>query len=154
MPIYWRNKRYTEDEREKLWIHKLDQNTRYVCGEKVKADNEEEYQKLLKFYRRRNTELGYGNPEDWDAQKYEHERRLLKQAKRINTATALAVRAPSGRAFQENSFTALSRTSAQDERGAEPTNKSVINGEQPVSRREAISVTESRTIDWEKEIPF
>ena len=35
MPIYWRNKRYTEEEREKLWIQKLDENVRYIGGEKV-----------------------------------------------------------------------------------------------------------------------
>jgi len=35
LPTYYRNKIYTEEEREELWINKLDKNTRYVCGEKI-----------------------------------------------------------------------------------------------------------------------
>ena len=37
IPMYWRNKLYTDEEKEKLWIHKLDQETRYV-GEKKKIN--------------------------------------------------------------------------------------------------------------------
>ena len=40
LPIYWRNHIYTEEEREKLWIHKLNENIRYIGGEKIAADNE------------------------------------------------------------------------------------------------------------------
>ena len=32
LPIYYRNKIYTEEEREKLWIEKLDKQERYVLG--------------------------------------------------------------------------------------------------------------------------
>jgi hypothetical protein len=35
MPIYYRNKIYTEEEREQLWLQKLDKEERWVCGEKV-----------------------------------------------------------------------------------------------------------------------
>lgn len=83
LPIYLRNKRYSEDERERLWIEKLNENKRYVGGECIDADNEEEYYKLLKYYRERNKELGYGSPDDWDAMEYEHERRKLKQDERM-----------------------------------------------------------------------
>lgn len=31
-PIYYRNMLYTEEEREKLWIHKIEQKKRYVLG--------------------------------------------------------------------------------------------------------------------------
>ena len=34
IPIYYRNKIYTEEERERLWIEKLDQEVRYINGEK------------------------------------------------------------------------------------------------------------------------
>ena len=30
LPIYWRNKIYSEEEREKLWLQKLDKEERYV----------------------------------------------------------------------------------------------------------------------------
>ena len=35
LPIYYRNHIYTEEEREKLWLIKLDKEERWVCGEKV-----------------------------------------------------------------------------------------------------------------------
>ena len=60
LPIYYRNKLYSEDEREKLWLFKLDKNERYVCGEKVCADDDKEYFNLLMYYRKLNKELGYG----------------------------------------------------------------------------------------------
>jgi len=84
MPIYWRNKLYTDDEREKLWLQRLDKNERWVCGEKVAADNIEEYNKLLKWHRERNKQLGYGTDEkNWNQQYYELERRRLLVNKRI-----------------------------------------------------------------------
>ena len=41
LPIYYRNKIYSEEEREKLWLNKLDNNVRWIEGIKVKADDEE-----------------------------------------------------------------------------------------------------------------
>ena len=35
LPIYYRNKIYTEEEREKLWLQKLDENIRWVDGVKI-----------------------------------------------------------------------------------------------------------------------
>lgn len=85
LPIYWKNKIFTEEEREKLWIEKLDKNERYVCGERVEADNTDEYYKLLKWHRERNKRLGYGTNEiDWDQITYEEERRKLMYFKRTN----------------------------------------------------------------------
>ena len=43
MPIYYRNKIYSEEEREKLWIQKLNSNTRYILGEKIDISKGEEY---------------------------------------------------------------------------------------------------------------
>lgn len=83
LPIYYRNKLYTEKEREKLWIEKLDENVRYVGGEKVRADDHKAYQGLVKYYREINREMGYGSPEDWEAKEYEEQRRKLLQEKRM-----------------------------------------------------------------------
>jgi hypothetical protein len=73
MPIYWRNKIYSDEEREKLWIEKLDKQERWICGEKVDiSKGEETYYKLLEYHRLRNNRLGYGdNTEDWKRKKYE-----------------------------------------------------------------------------------
>ena len=45
LPVYYRNKIYTEEEREQLWIEKLDKNERWVDG--IKAKDETEYYLLL-----------------------------------------------------------------------------------------------------------
>ena len=43
LPTYYRNKIYTEEEKEKLWIEKLNKEERWVCGEKVSIkDNDYE----------------------------------------------------------------------------------------------------------------
>ena len=63
--MYYRNKIYTEEEREKLWLEKLDKEERWVCGEKVsiKGNEYEEYNKLRDWYREKSKRLGYGNGE-------------------------------------------------------------------------------------------
>jgi hypothetical protein len=82
LPIYYRNKIYTENEREKLWIEKLDKEERYILGRKVK--NEEDYYKTLEEARKVNKTLGYGdNKIDWNRKEYEQTRRNLKRLKRI-----------------------------------------------------------------------
>ena len=79
LPIYYRNHIYNEEEREKLWLEKLDKETRYVGGEKIKIDkSEENYYKTLEFYRNLNKQLGYGDNEiNWDRKNYENERRNM-----------------------------------------------------------------------------
>jgi len=81
--VYWRNKIYTEEEREALWVQKLDEGIQWIGGEKIKADDAENRAKLLKYYQKVNRKLGYGSPGDWEARKYEEERRALKQNERI-----------------------------------------------------------------------
>lgn len=86
LPIYWRNKLYTEEQREKLWIQKLDKKLRWVGGEKVDiSKGDTEYYKLLKWYQQINKELGYGNGEkNWELERYENQRRDMLRAQRIN----------------------------------------------------------------------
>lgn len=135
LPIYWRNKLYTEQQREKLWLEKLDQNVRWVGGEKVKANDDETYYGLLKHYRKLNKQLGYGSPGTWAAEEYENERRKLKQnermqPKRLNKPPA---------AFQRNSFT--------------PVDSDGDGNKLPLATTQSLS-SQQREIDWEKDIPF
>lgn len=90
MPTYYRNKIYTDEEREKLWIEKLDKEERWVCGERVSIKEEEEtYRKLRQYHRERNKRLGYGDGEkDWEKIEYEHKTRWIKQQTRIKKGTA------------------------------------------------------------------
>lgn len=85
MPIYYRNKLYTEEERERLWLHKLDKNTRWIGGTEIKADDHKAYYGLIKHYREKSKKLGYGDDKrNYDEEEYEKRRRELMQWQRIH----------------------------------------------------------------------
>jgi len=87
MPIYYRNKIYTEEEREKLWLQKLDKNIRYVDKIPIDVSTTEgllQYNIALQEAQRKNARLGYGNDkENWSAKNYEIQRRNLNFKQRI-----------------------------------------------------------------------
>lgn len=86
LPIYYRNKIYSEKERDQLWIQKLDQDIRYVGGIKVKNSDTKGYYNILELQREKNMRLGYGTDEkDWNRENYEIERRKLMISKRLNS---------------------------------------------------------------------
>lgn len=68
MPMYYRRKLWTDEEREKLWIHKLNKEERYVLGTKISIkEGIEHYYKVLMNARSINERLGYGNDEkNWN----------------------------------------------------------------------------------------
>lgn len=78
LPTYYRNHIYSEEEKEKLWIEKIEKKTRYICGEKIDISTEEgekKFEELQKYYRNMNKRLGYGNDEaTYDEKEY---RRIL-----------------------------------------------------------------------------
>lgn len=84
MPSYWRNKIYSEEEREKLWIKKLDENKKYIMG--VKVENEKDYIEGIKYARVINKKLGYGSNQ---TDKEEAVRRINKQNERIAKGKAI-----------------------------------------------------------------
>lgn len=87
LPVYWRNKIYSEHEREQLWIQKLDKEERYICGERVDiSEGDEEYIKLRQWYRQKNSRLGYGGQENGNRKAYEEARRTIMQETRIQKA--------------------------------------------------------------------
>lgn len=62
LPIYYRNKIYTEEEREKLWINRIDKEERFVLGRRISvSENEDEYNYRLKLAQEKNKRLGYGD---------------------------------------------------------------------------------------------
>ncbi|AXH75615.1 MAG: replication initiator protein [Microviridae sp.] len=85
LPKYYRNKIYTDEEKEQLWINLLDKKTRYVDGIKIDvSETDEHYWSLLKTKQRENQVLGYGSDKkDWDRVKYERDLRNLKKLHRI-----------------------------------------------------------------------
>lgn len=88
LPVYYRNKIYTEEEKEKLWIKKLDENVRWVDKRKIDiSTGTDEYYKALEEARAKNERLGYQTDKrDWDRKKYEEERRMLLTRTRIERA--------------------------------------------------------------------
>lgn len=91
LPKYWKNKIYTEEEKEKLWINMLDKEERYINGERVSIKHgTEEYYKLLKFHREINKQMGYTSNANWKQQEYEHQRRTLLQQQRIQNTSSKA----------------------------------------------------------------
>lgn len=86
LPIYYRNQIYTEDQREKLWIEKLDKDERWILGTCIRnaSQNTNHYYKKLEVARRLNKQLGYGNDEiNWSRHIYENTRRKMIYEKRF-----------------------------------------------------------------------
>lgn len=77
LPIYYRNKIYTEEERELLWIQKLNKGEVYVMGEKININDEMLYKETLKYYQQRCQQIHGDNPKEWEEAKYLN--RLEKQ---------------------------------------------------------------------------
>lgn len=88
LPIYYRNKIYTDDEREKLWLNRLDEQVRWVGGEKIDvSENDIAYWNAVEHYRQKNKRLGYGDDsKNWEQKRYENEQRRMKQKERIDRA--------------------------------------------------------------------
>lgn len=64
LPIYYRNKIYSEEEREQLWLQKLDKQERWVDGEKYDiGQGLEAYNSAVNTARWKNKLLGYGSDE-------------------------------------------------------------------------------------------
>lgn len=81
LPIYYRNHIYSEEEREKLWLHRLDKQQRYIMGEKFNLKYEE--RKMIEFLQemqKYNTRLGYGSDaEEWKKEQYNITLRAIKK---------------------------------------------------------------------------
>ena len=77
IPTYFRNKLWTDEEREQLWLQKLNKQTRYVRGEKIDIstiEGEREYGQALKYRQDENVALGYP-AEPWNLEKYKKSRK-------------------------------------------------------------------------------
>lgn len=91
LPMYWRNHIYTEEQREELWIEKLDKEERWVDGSRIsiKHGDTTEYARALKTAQNKNQRLGYGNDEiNWEQKRYERERREALHKERLGEANS------------------------------------------------------------------
>lgn len=75
LPIYYRNKLWTEKEREQLWLEKINSACTYVRGIEIPKINTEEgytnYIRTIATQQEKNIALGYGTPEnEWKEKEY------------------------------------------------------------------------------------
>lgn len=88
LPIYYRNKLFTEDEREKLWIKKIEQDTRYINGIPIHRvleceDRYQQYLNTLQEAQRVNDNLGYGNDsKEWKKHDYNVTLKMIAKLKK------------------------------------------------------------------------
>lgn len=86
MPKYYKNKIFTEEERNKMWINNLNRGILWVYGEKVKADDWETIDNLRTYWQKYGREVMGDNPIAWNAMKQrrkeEKQRRAIAEAKK------------------------------------------------------------------------
>lgn len=76
LPIYYRNKIYTDEQRENLWIQRLNKNERYAMKSRYKLitqEDIEDFKRILKNYQEINEQNGYGFvPNYWKSKNKNH----------------------------------------------------------------------------------
>lgn len=86
MPKYYKNKIFTEKEREKMWINNLNRGLIWIYGEKVKADDWKTIDNLREYWQKYGRETMGDNPIAWNAmkerRKEEKQRRAVALAKK------------------------------------------------------------------------
>lgn len=86
MPKYYKNKIFTEKERETMWINNLNRGLLWIYGEKVKADDWETIDNLRKYWQKYGREIMGDNPIAWNAmkerRKEEKQRRAIAEARK------------------------------------------------------------------------
>lgn len=92
LPIYYRNKIYSEEERENLWLEKLDRNERWIGGSLIKGKNfknnedfEEACLRKLQEVRREAAMRGNKEISEWEREGYKAKLWKLRKSEDINT---------------------------------------------------------------------
>ena len=91
LPIYYRNLIYTEEEREKLWIEKLNKGERWIGGSCIRRKNyysDEEFEKacITTLEERRREARRRENEEVNDFDKKQYRKQLIVTGKQIGRA--------------------------------------------------------------------
>ena len=82
LPSYYKNKLYTEEERDKLWTKLLDDDIYYICNSKYNGKDEEERQRLLAQHREEKWKL---QKIDWDELEKNKKNKNLKRYNKIKS---------------------------------------------------------------------
>lgn len=82
LPQYYRNYIYNENEKESLWIEKQERGYRYIGGEKVDMNNEEEWNNLTRYYQEQNERIWNIDPIQWEKEKQRKRLAKMREALR------------------------------------------------------------------------
>lgn len=105
MPKYYKNKIFTDKEREKMWINNLNRGLLWICGEKVKADDWNTIDNLRKYWQNYGITIMGDNPIAWNAakerRKEEKQRKAIAEAKKLaeKFSTKILTKLPSQAEF-------------------------------------------------------
>lgn len=82
LPIYYRNKFWTQTQRNKLWCYRLDKMKRYIRGIEIDVSKtDKQYYDILKEQQKDNIMLGYGSTaNEWQKENYNITFKMLQKA--------------------------------------------------------------------------
>ena len=87
MPKYYKNKIFTEEEREIMWINNLNRGLLWIYGEKVKANDWKTIDNLRRYWQKYGRDVMGDDPIAWNAmkerRKEEKQRRAIAEAKKL-----------------------------------------------------------------------
>lgn len=88
LPIYYRNHLFSEEQREDLWVKRIEEKKRYVLGVEIENINtyegEQRYLRVLKKAQEKNREAGFGDDsKQWKKKAYNITTRMLNMRDKI-----------------------------------------------------------------------
>lgn len=88
LPIYLRNKLYTQEDRDKMWTDRLDRHEIYVNGIRVRnidtIEGYQSYMRILSEQQKWNEAIGYGNTsKEWQKEDYNITLKMLNLADKV-----------------------------------------------------------------------
>lgn len=86
LPTYYRNKLYTQEERDKMWTDRLDKHEIYVNGIRIRnidtISGYQQYMRTLTEQQKWNEAIGYGNTsKEWQKEDYNITLKMLNGCK-------------------------------------------------------------------------
>lgn len=87
LPIYYRNKLYTDAERQQMWTDRLDKGDIFVNGIKIRNIDTDKaqttYREMLKHFQEWNRSIGYGDTSnEWKEEPYNITFKMLQAARK------------------------------------------------------------------------
>lgn len=82
LPVYYRNKFWSDSQRTQLWLNRLNEQKRYIRGLEIDISKDDaQYYDILKEQQRDNILLGYGSTDKkWEEKTYNITFKMLQKA--------------------------------------------------------------------------